>query len=185
MKALLAACAATLAVALIPGCASAPAPRFYTLDMTSSGGAASTVNIQVDRFRAAEPVARSEIMIATSPTEIEYYAADTWVANVGTLVAEKLQAEFGSPDPARETVILSGEILRFGQVDTAAGADAHVRIAVTAASPGSRRTDPPQLEKTYEVRAPAASSAAPDVVQALSVAVETVAAQIASDLAKT
>lgn len=108
----------------VAGCASGPATRYYTLDMKSSGGAKPAVNVSVDIFRVAEALARRNILIMKKPTQIEYYAVDEWAAGLEEIVAEKLNAEFGPRQDGRKTIVLSGAIHAFGQVDTPGGVEA-------------------------------------------------------------
>lgn len=164
------------------GCASTPDPDFYTLDMSRSENVMPELNIDVQRIRSSEAVGREGIMILTSPTQIEYYALDRWVANVGEMVAEKLSTEFGAPKLGRDTVQLNGDVLRFGQVDTDTGADADIRLSIVATSSEGRRGQPPILDKIYEKRIPASSKTPAAVVEALSRGVEMLAIDIAADI---
>ncbi|MDP7640161.1 MAG: ABC-type transport auxiliary lipoprotein family protein [Candidatus Hydrogenedentes bacterium] len=175
--------AVVLAGMAFGGCASAPDLNYYTLDMRASGAEPPPANIEIDRIQVAESLSRTDILIRTSATEVEYYATDRWVSNIGALVREKLQSEFGSPLTGRKTVSLSGEIFGFGQVDTADGAEAHVKISVIVSTADARRSESPLVEKTYEVSARAASATPGAVVEALSKGLESVAASIAADIA--
>lgn len=171
-----------LMLTLLAGCASVTPMRYYTLDMAPSSQVHPTMNLTVDRMRTAESLARKDIQIAITPTEIEYYAADQWAANLSELVREKLAAEFGPPVDERRTLLLSGLILSFGQVDLPGGdAEGHVKIRIEF---NEERYAPPLLEKIYEARTPAESATAPAVVRALSRCLEIIAAQIAEDAAK-
>ena len=170
-----------LSVGLLAGCASTTPSRYYTLDMTASGAAASAVNLYVDRIRAAEALTRKTILIKKSPTEIEYYALDEWAASVNELVTEKLVAEFGPKQDGRKSIGLSGTILAFEQIDLPDGVEAHVKLALTFRAEGTARYEEPLLEKNYEARMPAAESSAPAVVRALSACLEQIAADVAAD----
>lgn len=172
-----------LAVALWSGCASAPDLSYYTLDMRPSGAEPPPVNIEIGRIQVAESLSRTDILIQTSATEVEYYATNRWVSNLGALVREKLQAEFGPPRPGRHAVSLSGEIFSFGQVDTAGGADAHIKMSVAVLAADARRSESKPLEKVYEVSIPATSSTPGAVVEALSQGLESIARSIAEDIA--
>ena len=57
----------------VVGCTHVATPRYYTLDMTSSGTAVSKYNIEIEQLRPNEALARADILIQTSPVEIEYY----------------------------------------------------------------------------------------------------------------
>ena len=176
-------CVLTAVLALLcAGCLSGPPPRFYTLDMRPSGRAQAPVNLEFDRLRPAEALDREGILIQTSPTRIEYYAADQWAANLGELVTQKLEAEFAHENDAERTLVVTGTILDFGQVDLPNGAEAHVRLALEFREPGASRYDPPLLDKTYEARISAESPSPAAVVEALSRGLEDIAVAVATDL---
>jgi len=168
-------------VLLVAGCASAPDPRYYTLDMRPSGAVQAEKNIRIDRLREAEPLARKDILIQRSPTEIEYYAVDQWAAALGELVSQKLEAELGPPEEGRATVVGTGTILDFGQVDVAGGAEASARLRIELRREDMGRYDEPLLTKTYAARLPAETPTPGAVVEALSRCLEKVAAEMASD----
>jgi len=85
-----------LAVSLLAACASTPEPHYYTLDMTPAQDPAAEHLERVERFTAAEPLARRNILIKKTPTQIEYYVGHQWAASPAGIVAEKLAAEFGA-----------------------------------------------------------------------------------------
>lgn len=172
---------ALIGVAAAAGCMSAPPPRYYTLDMRASGGVKPAIRIVVDRLQPAEALVRQEIMIQTTPTQVEYYAADQWAASVSELVSRKLEAEFGAPGDGARTVLLSGSILDFEQVDVPGGAEGYVKLAAAFHNGGGSRYDTPLLEKAYEARVPADAPTAEAVVRALSQALAGIAAEIARD----
>lgn len=166
------------------GCASVPETDYYTLDMTPSRPApALAANIVVDRLRPSEALSRPGIMIKKSPTQIEYYATDHWAANLGELVTQKLQAELGAIDPIRPTVVVSGSILEFSQIDTASGAEAHIQLDLSIRPEGTSAYRDPLLRKTYDMHGSAATPMPGAVVEALSGGLESVAAQLAADIA--
>lgn len=169
--------------ALAAGCVSSAGPDLYTLNMAPSAQAGSPVNIAVKRLRVAEPLQNKRILIKTSPTEIEYYAAAQWAASLDELLAEKLAAEFGPADPERPSYVVSGMLQAFEQVDTPAGAEAHVRLAVEIREANASHYSTPALAKTYTARGPAASATPGGVVQSLSDLLETVARDIVADAA--
>ncbi len=174
-----------LSLALAAGCAAARAPRYYKLDMRPSGAvAAGSVNLRIDRLRRAEPLARRNLLIQRTPTEVEYYALDEWAADLGEMVGQKLEAEFGVEDTGKPVLCLSGSILNFDQVDASAGAEAHIRLSLEFRAGDAGRYDTPLLKKTYEVLVPAARPTPGAVVEALSRGVERIAAQIAADAQK-
>lgn len=169
-------------VALAAGCATAPEPRYYTLDMHPSGGVSAAFDVQIDRLRESEPVARKNIMIQRSATEIEYYALDQWAASPGELVAQKLDAEFGEPRADADALSVTGTILDFGQVDTSGGADALVRLKLEFRKSGDSRYDAALFEKTYEARVASEAAKPSAVVVALSRCLEQIASAMAEDL---
>lgn len=172
---------ALVVAGLMAGCASAPGPNLYTLNMAPSAEASSAVNITVGRLRVAEALQNKRILIKKSPTEIEYYAAAQWAAGLDELLTEKLTVEFGSPDAGRSAYVLSGALLAFEQVDVTAGAEAHVRIAIEIREEGTSYYSPPALAKTYDVRLPVATPAVGAVVEALSACLEQVAREVVAD----
>ncbi|MBL7648722.1 MAG: membrane integrity-associated transporter subunit PqiC [Candidatus Hydrogenedentes bacterium] len=174
-------CLALAVVGLAAGCATAPGPNLYTLNMTPASGDSGGVQIAVGRLRISEALQNKRILIKKSPTEIEYYAAAQWAAGLDELLAEKLGAEFGQPDPAGATCVLSGTLLAFEQIDGATGAEAHVRFAVEIRKEGTSYYSPPALAKTYDVRLPVAEPTAGGVVRSLSECLEQVAREIVAD----
>jgi uncharacterized lipoprotein YmbA len=166
---------------LVAGCASTPGPSLYTLNMTPSAQAGSPVNIAVGRLRVAEALQNKRILIKKSPTEIEYYAAAQWAAGLDELLAEKLEAEFGPADATRPSVVLSGSLLAFEQVDSPVGGEAHVRFEVEIRDEGASHYSKPKLSKIYDVRMPVPAATAGGVVEALSGGLETVARAIVVD----
>ena len=163
------------------GCAHSPEPRFYTLDMTPSGKAIPSCNIEVERLRPHDALTRVDLMVKTSPTQIEYYALDRWAATLSELVPEKLRAEFGPHVNGRRTLVLSGTILAFEQVDTEEGAKAHVKLDLELRNEQDSRYAAPLLQKVYEIAVPAGQPAPAEVVRALSAGLEALAAQITAD----
>jgi ABC-type uncharacterized transport system auxiliary subunit len=151
------------------------------LDMRSSGRAKTSVNIDVMPLRRHEALARNTIVIRSAPTVIEQYPADRWAANVSTLVAEKLEAEFGAPKPDRETVQVTGEVLAFERVDTPDGAQAHVKLDIAMQSPGAQRGPKPILWKVYDEYAPVEDLSAQKLAEALSDVLARIAVNLAED----
>jgi len=168
-------------LALLAGCASAPPTRYYTLDMTASGRAEPVVNLTVDRIRPTEALARKQILVKKSPTEIEYYAVDEWAAGLDELVAEKLAAEFGPKEEGRKTIAVSGTILAFEQLDRPDGVEVRVKLDLALREENDGQYADPLLEKTYETGQPAAGPNAVAVVTALSKCLEEIAVQLAAD----
>jgi uncharacterized lipoprotein YmbA len=173
-----------LAVAVLAGCATrAPETRYYTLDMQPSGDVDPQVAVKVDRLLTSEPLARRNLLIQTSPTEVEYYALDEWAAGVAELVTKKLEAEFGAPEPGERVLLLYGTVLDFEQVDRpGGGADAHARIELAVRAEGASRYESPLLERVYVAHVPLERAGPREAAEALSRAVERVAAAVASDI---
>lgn len=172
---------ALLLAGLTAGCATAPSPSLYTLDMAPSALAGSPVNISVGRLHIAEALQNKKILIKKSPTEIEYYAAAQWAAGLDELLSEKLGVEFGPVDPARPAYFITGALLAFEQVDTATGGEAHVKLELEIRKEGTSYYSPPALAKTYDVRIAVAESTAGGVVGSLSASLEKVARAIVAD----
>lgn len=170
----------TAAVTVLAACMSTPAPRYFTIDMRPSGEANAPCGVRVERLRAVEPVARREIMIKASPTEVEYYASDLWVADLGELVQEKLNAELSQDKNSAPAVLVSGSVLAFEQVDAPDGAEAHIKLELVFRQAGARRSDS-ALEKTYEVCVETDNNIPEAVVEALSRGLEEIAREIARD----
>ncbi|MCX5758733.1 MAG: ABC-type transport auxiliary lipoprotein family protein [Candidatus Hydrogenedentes bacterium] len=176
-------CAAMLAAVLLAGCASRPPARYYTLDMRPSGHVTTAVNLRIERLRECEALGRKDILVRKNPTQIEYYALDQWVAAPGEMVSQKLESEFGQPQVGRKTIVVTGMILEFGQVDVSGGAEADIRLALEFRSDSANRYDEPLLKKAYEVKKPASARTPAAVVQSLSDCLEDIAVQIAGDAA--
>ena len=170
-----------IAGALAGGCASTPEPRFYTLDMTPSRTVALETNVEVERLRPHDALTRVDILVKKTPTQIEYYALDRWAASLSELVPEKLRAEFGTHNPAHQTVVVSGDILAFEQVDRDSGAEAHIKLDLSLRDEGTGRYDKPLLRKRYEIYVPANQAHPAAVVEALSKGLEALASEIAVD----
>jgi uncharacterized lipoprotein YmbA len=159
------------------GCASVTPTRYYTLDMTPSGKVTPSGALHVDRVNLSQALSRKEILIKKSPTEVEYYAADQWVAGLDQLVAQKLNAEFGHAVSSDQTIIsLSIDVQAFEQIDTEEGADAYLQIIVDALQNNRERTT---FTEVFEIRTTLTSQKPVDVVQALSDGLEEVAVKIA------
>ena len=168
---------------VLVGCASAPKISYYTLDMAPSGQAKPAHNLVVERFRTSEAVARSQILIHASPTEVDYYATDQWVAGRGERVQQKLAAEFGQPVEGRRTLIVSGTVLACGQVDRQAGAEAAMTLQIAVRDAAGKRYREPLIDRTYTATRTASADPA-SVVAALSRCAEEIAAAIAGDTSR-
>ena len=175
--------ALSLALFVLFGCASAPKIDYYTLGMERSGEAQPEVNLVVERLQTTEALSRSQILIHTSATEIEYYAADHWAGGLGELVQRKLAAEFGPPVESRRNLVVSGTVLACEQADLPAGTEARITLQLAIRDATSRRYQPPLLDKTYACERGADRATPAAVVESLSLCVEELAAEIAADAA--
>lgn len=173
-----------LAVSALVGCITGPPEaRLFTLDMRPSDAPQPAVNLRIDRLRPVQALARNQLFVRKTPTEVEYYASVQWAGNLTEQVTQKLAAEFGPIEDGRPTVHLLGDILAFEQVDVPDGAEARVKLAVELRDAASDRYDPPALERVYETSVPAASPSPEHVVEALSAGLAQLAARIAADAA--
>ena len=166
---------------MLSACASAPKIDYYTLGAEASGAVRTSVNIEVERFTTTEALSRSQILVASSETRVEYYASDHWAGGIGELVQQKLAAEFGPPEKGRRTVKLSGRVLACEQVDVPNGAEARLKLSIRLRDPGEKRYRGTLLEKTYESVCAASGRNADAVVTALARCTEQIAGEIASD----
>jgi uncharacterized lipoprotein YmbA len=173
-----------LVVLLLAACGSSPKINYYTLSANPSGDAASEVNLDVRRFQTTEALSRSGILIAASPTRVEYYAKEHWVASVGELVQQKLQAEFGPHREGRPTYIVSGLVTALEQVDTASGHEARMAVDVVIRDPALKMYEAPLLERSFSATETASGNDPDAVVKALSRCAETIAAEIAGAVSK-
>lgn len=170
-------------MAVLVGCASVQQVDYYTLDMTSSGRVDAAITLLDVDVRPGEAVAKREIMIRVSPTEIEYYALHRWAADLSEQLSEKLKAEFGQPAPGDAWASIKGDLLAFEQVDTPEGADARVKMDLRIGLNDFDGKGSKTYTKVYEVVTHADAATPGAVVRALSSGVETIAAEIAADLA--
>lgn len=164
-------------------CASAPDIDYYTLDMDPSGKVETGTNLVVGRFSTTESLGRSQILIHTSPTRIEYYATDRWASGVGELVERKLAAEFGPSVEGRQSFKVTGRVVAFEERDDVTGVKARVELAVVIRDGQAKGYEDPLLQKTYEVTRNVDGRMPDAVVEALSAAMEEIAAEIAADAA--
>jgi uncharacterized lipoprotein YmbA len=169
---------------VLVSCASSPDLDYYTLDMRPSGKADVGLNLVVEKFHVSESVDRAQIVIQKSPTRIEYYATDRWASGVGEMVQRKLTADFGPVVEGRRTLLVSGGVLAFEQVDGEAGPSGRVKLEVAIRDAEAKRYEEPLLEKTYEASRSADENNVDAVVRALSRALEDIAAEIAADAAE-
>ena len=166
---------------LAVGCVSTPSISYYTLDMVPVAEDAPDLNVVVEKMDVSEMLARKDILIRSSATQVEYYATHQWAASVDELVQEKLTAILGPRMPDRKTLVVHGVVQDFGQVDVDGGAEASVRLALEFRDASARQYDAPLMEKVYVARERAASASAPEVVRALSRCVDHIASEIMID----
>src|SRR5690554_6802251 len=155
---------------LILGCATHSPARYYTLDMRPAGMASPSHSFQVTRFQVAQALSRDEIMIKMSPTEVEYYATDRWVAHIGELVARKLQVELEqeNPVPGTSKLEVSGTIHAFEQVDTPSGAEVYVALEIVVRKPTDSRHATPRFQRRYQENRATEAPGPAETVAALS-----------------
>lgn len=177
-------CAVTLGCLVMGlGCTTTPPPRYYTLDMAPSGTVHPECDFVVARIRATEPLARRDILVKKTPTEIEYYALEQWAADPGLLVSEKLAAELGHRPDAAKRIEISGEVLAFEQIDRHGGAEAHLKLYLEFRTAEQRPFDEPAMKRTYDLYLPVEATPPAGVVLALSKGLEHIAAAVAADAA--
>lgn len=166
-------CAVTLT-----GCAtSAPQYKHYTLDMQPHAQLTAPVQFVALRMNVNQALQRPEILIRTSPTQIEYYALDRWASGLDEQIAEKLRTEFATPVLDVRRINADCTVMAFEQVDVNGGAEVRAKLEFVVDSLG--------FQKAYTQQVPAAASNAPAVVEALSRATEAIAAELSNDLAAT
>jgi uncharacterized lipoprotein YmbA len=175
---------ATIALMLVlSSCASTPDLDYYTLDMSPSGAVTTDLNLEVARFAISERIDRTQIVIQKSPTRIDYYSKDRWASSLGEMVEHKLAIEFGSAMDGRRTLIVSGRVVALEQVDSPSGPQALARLEVEVRDGGAKGYETPLLVKIYEIEKSASDNSVDALIQALSRAVEEIAAQITADAA--
>ena len=171
-------------ILVLAACASSPKLNYYTLSAESSGNSQPAVTLDVQRFQTTEALSRSGILIAASPTRVEYYATDHWVSSVGELVQQKFQAEFGPHVAGRPTYELSGKVTAFEQVDRGGVTETRMAVDVVIRDPSKKRFEAPLLEQSFNATETAAAGNADAVAQSLSKSAEKIAAEIVAALAK-
>lgn len=170
-----------LLLLLLNGCISTPPPQYYTLDMTRSGQVHPAVNINIESIDVAAALQKESILIMASPTTVEYYAQEQWVAGLHELVPRKLEVEFGQKDDQLPTLGMWLSVLSFEQVDSPEGPKAHVSIDVTLRPPRQSRYSEPIFEKNYTVVRLVQDDTVDAVVEMLSRCLEELACEIAED----
>lgn len=164
---------------LLAACASVPQYRYYTLDMSPRAGIDAPITVESVRISVNQALARPEILVRTSPTQIEYYALDRWAGGLDEQIDEKLKTEFGNPGPDPIRLRIDGMLMAFEQVDTPAGAEVRVKIDLSVEA---RDGQPIRFTKLYYHSQPASAPNVDAVVEALSRAVEAIATEIAADV---
>jgi len=174
---------ALMLVALLTGCASVPQFRYYTIDMQSRAQVDSPVRVSDVRIAVNQALARPEIMVRTSPTQIEYYALDRWASGLDEQIAEKLKTEFNGLPMDRPQLALEGTLMAFEQVDTPQGATVRVKLEIESVHPIKELAAfSPSFQKIYDRTEPVSAATAESAVEALSRATEAIAAELGKDL---
>ena len=168
-------------VALLTGCISTPPPQYFTLNMNPSGRVQPAINFDIESVEVAEALQRESILIMASPTTIEYYASEQWVAGLHELIQRKLENEFGARRDAVPTLGMALSIFSFEQIDTDSGLQVCASIGVEMRQPRQSRYSEALFEKTYTVVKPAQGDTVNAVVEALSLCLEDIACEIVED----
>lgn len=165
-----------------PAKAEAPEVHLYTIDTSSSGKVQCKHNVAVERIQPNDSLTRADILIVRDETFVDRYPHDRWASGLAELVPEKLTAEFGHPQEGRKTVIVSGAITGFEQVENGnAGRAALVKLNLVLRW-ADIAGDAAVLRKLYEATVPIDGDGAHAAVKALSRATEEVALKIADDI---
>lgn len=172
---------AMIFVAMLTGCASAPQYRYYTIDMQQVAQIQAPVPLDGVTIKVNEALARPEILVRTSSTQIEYYALDRWASGLEEQVAEKLKTEFAGASPSLPGILVRGTLMAFEQVDTPDGAEVRIKLDVHAYSASASQTI--DVKKLYTASQPMEGLGAAAAVEALSRAMEAIAKELAVDLA--
>jgi ABC-type uncharacterized transport system auxiliary subunit len=175
--------ALALAVACLAGCASQVETRYFTLGMEPGADAEPSPALRIARVRPAEDLVSRDILIQTSPVELEYYAGAEWIQPPAGLVREKLIAELEAAGAGRPRYELYVDLVRFEQVDTPDGADAAAALRVAFHDPARRSSAEPVLTRTYEATVPAGEAGPEAIARALTRAMEDISGRIAADAA--
>lgn len=166
---------------LVAGCISTQPPQYFTLNMTPSGRVQSDINFNIESVEVAEALQRESILIMASPTTIEYYAAEQWVAGLHELIRRKLENEFGERSDTAPTFGMALSVFSFEQLDTDSGLQARASIGVEIRQLRQSRYTDALFEKTYTIVKPAQGDAVNAVVEALSLCLEDIACEIVKD----
>lgn len=165
-----------------PAKAEAPEVHLYTIDMTPSGKVQCRHNVAIERVQPNDSLTRADILIVRDETVVDRYPHDRWASGLAELIPEKLAAEFGHSQEGRKTVIISGAITGFEQVeDGGTGRAALVKMNL-ALRWADTTSEAPVARKQYEATAPIEGDGARAAVNALSRATEQIALKIAEDI---
>ncbi len=172
---------------VLAGCVSSvPQFRYYTLDMSARSQGTGEIQLDSVRISVNEALSKPEILVRTSPTSVEYYALDRWASGLDQQITEKLKTEFASPGPGACRVNLDATLMAFEQVESPAGPEVRVKIDVHFdVREGKLGNNSASFDRIYNLTEPAAASSAGAAVEALSRAVEAIAAQMAADVQQT
>jgi ABC-type uncharacterized transport system auxiliary subunit len=143
----------------------------------------SPVRVSELRITVNHALSKPEILVRTSPTQVEYYALDRWASGLEEQVAEKLKTEFAAVPTELPTVELEGKLMAFEQVDTPSGAEVRVKLEIVSQPPFKElHSIFPSFRKIYEKTEPASAPTAAAAVAALSRATEAIASELGKDL---
>lgn len=160
----------------------APPVHLYSLDMTPSGEAQCNYNVIIDRIQPHDSLTRSDILIVRDETVVDRYPNDRWASGLAELIPEKLNAEFGQHVDGRNTVVLSGVVSGFEQVERSDGTRAGLAKLNLTVRWARTPADEPALRRMYEAAVPIEGDGAHAAVKALSRAVEEIAVKAANDI---
>lgn len=165
-----------------PAKSEAPEVHLYTIDMKPSGKVQCKHNVSIERIQPNDSLTRADILIVRDETFVDRYQYDRWASGLAELIPEKLTAEFGHSQEGRKTVIISGAVTGFEQVEngsTGRAALVKMNLVLRWADTAS---EAPVLRKQYEATAPIEGDGARAAVNALSRATEQAALEIAKDI---
>jgi len=175
---------AVLALALLGGCASAPATRWFEIEYRLTpppGAAASGPRLVVGGFTAHPRCEREEIAYRKSATELGYYPFHRWALRPAEMVRLKLAEDLAASGRFSKVtlaehsggtrpgdVVLVGHLEQLEERDGPEGATGRVRLEVTIAAPDGSAARTTMIEG----EAPADAATAEAAVRAISRAME-------------
>jgi uncharacterized lipoprotein YmbA len=132
-----------VAVALVAACASAPPPKFYTLNRTAAPGAPpSTLSVMVGPVSIPAIVDQPQIVVSTSPNQVTIDEFNRWASplagNISRVVAENLAVLLATP--------------RVSLFQQSLNADADYRVAIEVQTFESAPGDAATMSAAWLVR---------------------------------